>query len=327
MAEHGGWFRMYERVLNDPKVHNVSETDRWRWVECLCIAAMYGDETGRLRSLNDMAFLTRRSENDVETTMERLVNAGLIDRRNGGKTGFYWVVHDWEKWQQPTVSKRKPVEPADRPPAPAHPRETDKTDKTRQDDIERVSARDENPPPQNDVVDLAFERFKKSYPKRDGDQGWKVAQDKFRLAVKKGADPETIIKAADRYRETMRREGNIGERSKFVKHAATWMNQRMWEEHAPPVAKSSTTNGVWHPPENFDDSHGAWANRIRTARDWDAGQGAWSREKWGPAPGEPGCLIPADLLTENDLSRKWRVWEEVAEKMRQSREMIRELNG
>lgn len=302
MAEHGGWFRMYERVLNDPKVHNVSETDRWRWVECLCIAAMYGDETGRLRSMNDMAFLTRRSENDVETTMERLVNAGLIDRRNGGKTGFYWVVHDWEKWQQPAVSKRKPAESVDRPPAPAHPRETDKTDKTRQDEIERVGARDEKQPSQNEVVDLAFERFKKGYPKREGDQSWKVAQDKFRLAVKKGVDPETIIKAADRYREAMRREGNTGERAKFVKQASTWMNQRMWEEYTPAPA----TNGH-SPPLPTDDKH--WLARLSIGRD----RGGWSTPKWGPMPSQEGCVVPSHLLVEGD-GNGWLEWEAMLER-------------
>ena len=314
MADHGGWFKIYERVLNDPKLHEITPEDRWAWVECLCIASIYGDETGRLRSLNGMAFLMRRSENDTEAVLERLVNAGLIDTKAGGKTGSYWCVHDWEKWQGTNALGSR-----------APPRDKTRQDKTRLDNIDSTAEAEKPAKNTSDIVDLAFERFKRAYPKRDGDQGWKVAKDKFALAVRKGTDPETIIAAAEKYRLAMHREGNTGDRAKFVKQAATWMNQRMWEEYSEPSQPKPATNGhATDDPQRFQPKPGqSWEGRLLTARQR-PNTAAWPRTAWGPAPGEPGCLVPPEILTTEDTSRQWPEWSEMVAKERETREMLRE---
>jgi predicted transcriptional regulator len=90
------WFRFYDDALNDPKVQLLSGDDFKAWVNLLCLASK---NEGRLPSIDDMAFALRRSPNDVQTVVERLLNGGLIDRRNGGPNGVHYAPHGWDKRQ------------------------------------------------------------------------------------------------------------------------------------------------------------------------------------------------------------------------------------
>lgn len=90
------WFRMYDELVDDPKVQTLPAEDFRAWVNLLALASKNG---GTLPSFEDIAFRLRRSLNDVETLIERLLNATLIDRRNGGANGVHYAPHGWDKRQ------------------------------------------------------------------------------------------------------------------------------------------------------------------------------------------------------------------------------------
>jgi hypothetical protein len=90
------WFRMYDEILDDPKVQKLPAEDFRAWVNILCLASK---NEGVLPSADDIAFALRRSPNDVVTLLERLLNATLIDKRNGGPNGYHYAPHGWDKRQ------------------------------------------------------------------------------------------------------------------------------------------------------------------------------------------------------------------------------------
>jgi hypothetical protein len=90
------WFRFYEGALDDPKVQTLPGDDFKAWVNILCVASR---ENGTLPNIPALAFMLRMEENACRTLIERLVNGGLIDRRNGGANGVHHAPHGWEKRQ------------------------------------------------------------------------------------------------------------------------------------------------------------------------------------------------------------------------------------
>lgn len=75
----------------------------------------------------------------------------------------------------------------------------------------------------------AFEEFYAAYPKH---VGRKAAVEKWRKAVRDGADPAEIIAGAKRYADERR-----GENPRYTKHPATWLNQGCWEDEAAPPTR------------------------------------------------------------------------------------------
>jgi hypothetical protein len=80
--------------------------------------------------------------------------------------------------------------------------------------------------------------------------------------------------------------------SKFIKYPATWLNADSYldEQDKPKgAAHDATISEPSLGPQSFSNSD--WKHRLRNH--WDKGE--WST-RWGPAPGEFGCLVPAHLL-------------------------------
>jgi hypothetical protein len=76
---------------------------------------------------------------------------------------------------------------------------------------------------------VQFESFKKAYPKRGASNPWKPAGVLFNLWVKRGEDPESIIRAAGAYRaecDTLK----ITATDK-VAQAQTWLRQERWRDY------------------------------------------------------------------------------------------------
>lgn len=87
----------------------------------------------------------------------------------------------------------------------------------------------------------AFEEFWKIYPKREGSNPKKPAQDKFDRLVKSGIAPVTIIEGAVAYGRSLSLQGKLG--TVYVKQAVTWLNQHGWDDHAA-VPDSGLTNSA-----------------------------------------------------------------------------------
>src|SRR5882757_275909 len=95
-AQMSPWFRMYAEILDDPKVQRLSGDDFKGWVNLLCLALR---NDGRLPAMEDVSFSLRRSLDDAVTLLERLRDAGLIDRLSGGADGSHDAPHSWRKRQ------------------------------------------------------------------------------------------------------------------------------------------------------------------------------------------------------------------------------------
>lgn len=69
------WFRMYDEVLDDPKVQRLSGDDFKAWVNILCLASR---NDGALPPASDIGFALRLDAKKTAAIINRLVAAGLI---------------------------------------------------------------------------------------------------------------------------------------------------------------------------------------------------------------------------------------------------------
>lgn len=80
------------------------------------------------------------------------------------------------------------------------------------------------------VEDSKFEEFWKAYPRRDGPNPRKPAEQKFNALAKTGVDPDVMIAGAKQLAAEEARRGKIG--TPYVAQAVTWLNQQRWTDHA-----------------------------------------------------------------------------------------------
>ena len=123
-----------------------------------------------------------------------------------------------------------------------------------------------------------FERFKAAYPKREGSNPWKPAEQKFCALVKAGVDPEKIIQAAQQFARDEAK--NVGTR--FIPMARTWLNQ--WR-FADIEVKAEAP-----PPMDWD------AVCISFKK-----FGRWNRYA-GPDPDSPACRCPREILAKHGIA-------------------------
>jgi len=70
------WFRLYDDILDDPKVQMLSPELFKTWVNLLAVASK---NAGKLPSIQTLAFSLRLSQQDMQSRVEDLITAGLID--------------------------------------------------------------------------------------------------------------------------------------------------------------------------------------------------------------------------------------------------------
>ena len=85
------WFRLYDEVLDDPKVQQLSPPLFKIWINLLCLASRHG---GAFPSIQHVAFALRLSESETEIAFHELKERGLIDVSRSGRKP-----HGWEKRQ------------------------------------------------------------------------------------------------------------------------------------------------------------------------------------------------------------------------------------
>lgn len=123
-----------------------------------------------------------------------------------------------QKIDKRTASKFPPP-----PNSPELPQKTplERKGKGKEEDIS-LGASDDAP------ADDRAEEFWQTYPSRQNHPNpKKPALDKFRLAVKRGADPGAIIAGARQYADYVKATNKDPE---HVAQAVTWINQRRWED-------------------------------------------------------------------------------------------------
>ena len=81
------WFRFYAEALNDPKVQRLDGETFKGWVNLLCLAKTHD---GTLPDTVDIAFGLRKSQAEVETLLQALDDAGLIEQTPNGLSPHNW---------------------------------------------------------------------------------------------------------------------------------------------------------------------------------------------------------------------------------------------
>lgn len=90
------WFRMYDEILDDPKVQLLSGDDFKGWINILCLASR---RDGKLPPVADISFALRETLDAVSTLLGRLLDGGLIERRSGGADGAHYAPYKWNERQ------------------------------------------------------------------------------------------------------------------------------------------------------------------------------------------------------------------------------------
>jgi hypothetical protein len=282
---------------SDPKLRVCSPAARGLWMDMICLmheAEPYGHLLVNRKPPTDtqLGALTGIASSTVRTLLSELEEAGVFSRNRSGVIYSRRMVADAKKAEtarkngqkggNPNLCNNKDFPPSDNPPDNPGVNGGDKTH------IPEARKADKNPPhgpplPNGADGGCGFDRFWTAYPSRgDEPNPPKPARAQFDRLVAAGADPAAIIAGAVGYAEHCRRTGRQGGR--YVMKAATFLEDGVFEQFA---AKPRGVPDAASPAE--------WRQRLA---DWAArGRRLWPK-CYGPAPGEPDCWIPAEIVAE-----------------------------
>ena len=221
------WFRMYECLLDDPKVQKLDPVLFKTWVNLLCLASR---NDGVIPSIEDVAFSLRVEDDVARVRLNDLFDKGLLDTDDADN----YTPHNWNARQ---YKSDKDVTAAERQ---RRKRDRDK-DVTR--DVtdmsqppEQIQSRADTeqkektlvvPSATTTVENFDFDEFWKAYPPRLGDRGRKAALKAYKSAIKRASKP-TILKGVQAYAAFCASEEKLN--TPYVKLAASWLNQDGWTE-------------------------------------------------------------------------------------------------
>jgi len=262
-------------------------------MDMLCIAAE-ADPIGTMTwngeplSVADIARMTGGEVTEVATLLNELDRNGVLSRDRNGTIYNRRMVREAKKARtaqkngklggNPSLRKDREIPPSDNP--------SDNPEVKAGDKPHIPEARDKKELFR--AIDEWFDKFWKAYPSRGkAANPRKPAYEKFRRLVIAGSDPAAIVSAASQFAAD-----RSGEDPRFTPQASRWLNEERWRDFG------SASNGV-------DASDDDWRKRLAYARQ----NRRWSRAKWCPAPGEPGCRVPEHLIEPGD-GTGWAEWGE-----------------
>jgi hypothetical protein len=92
---YGHWFRVYDEILDDPKIVGLPENICWTWIKVLAVARRYG---GVLPASAELAIVLRLNERETKKRIDILIKAGLLDGIDG-PDGPALTPHGWQTRQ------------------------------------------------------------------------------------------------------------------------------------------------------------------------------------------------------------------------------------
>ena len=207
------WFRLYDEVLNDPKVQRLAGDTFKFWINVLCIASKHG---GVLPSIEDMAFELRVSISVCTSEISVLKQAGLID---GDKR---LRPHGWDKRQYKSDTSTERVkrfrERSSNVAVTVDETGPDTDTETDTDTEKKERKNKQKERKSRSASSAEFDLFWNSYPKKVGrgaaEKAWQKA-----IAV---SSVEEIVRVVQVY--------PWGEDKQFIPHPATWLNQKRWQD-------------------------------------------------------------------------------------------------
>jgi hypothetical protein len=210
----------------------------WRVLTCI---AKHANGSGEAwPSMATIASATGIRREDVPRVIRHLEALGFVRTKHGGGSAVnvYTVIFDSDGVSAPertgvgniadTVSAATPTGcPQIRTSGVRT--VADQTDKNRPINRHTSRKRSDACPSLDKSANDDFEQFWRVYPHRGGHPDpKKPAREKFVAAVKRGVDPQLIIRAARNYGEAMRCNGTAGQ---FIKTAEVWLNKASWEQY------------------------------------------------------------------------------------------------
>lgn len=220
------WFRFYDSVLDDPKVQRLADHLFRGWVNVLCLASKNG---GSLPSIPDIAFALRIPEDQADSLVQALLDAGLLE-----DDGDELVVHNWSERQfldrtnaqrQKRFRERQKAKTdvkIDRNAVTNASRNVTITPQDTETETETDTDTEKNNIRSLKLADSSFAEFWKLYPRRIG----KGAAEKSWQKAVKVAPVDVILAGARNY--------VWPKDPQFIPHPATWLNQHRWKDEPPP---------------------------------------------------------------------------------------------
>ena len=221
------WFRFYHEALDDPKVQTLDAETFRDWVNLLCLCCRMDGELPK--TVEQIAFVLRRSPDACLTVLSRLADAGLLDKRNGGPNGMHYAIHAWDKRQYKSDTSTDRVKRY-------RERSKDVTETVTvtppDTETETEKKRKNTPLPPSrgsDGFDLFWEAYPRKVSKGAAAKAWKAA-------IKK-ASADEIVGGVKRFK--------FSDDPQFIPHPATWLNAERWADEA---AKPAPYVPTYRPP-------------------------------------------------------------------------------
>ena len=78
------WFRLYDEIIDNPKILTLNEDLRWWYIAILCIINRLNRESGRLPDIRNVSLFLRQNREAVETIIDKLVEVKLLQKDKHG---------------------------------------------------------------------------------------------------------------------------------------------------------------------------------------------------------------------------------------------------
>lgn len=292
------WFKFFPTDWrSDPALRMCSMAARGLWMEMICVmheAVPRGTLIVNGSPVNErqVSVLAGISFKETVALLSELEATGVFSRDDNGTIFSRRMRRDEEKAARDKANGKAGGNPhlkGVNPPLNGHANPpvngNHKVTYNEEDKAQKLEARGKKERTSLRSGDPVFEKFWSTYPRRKGANPSKPAQDRFLAAVRSGADPDAIIAAAARYASELSAQGKIG--TEFVAQAATWLNQRRWQDYDQPT-DAAISIGTKHWIALDSPEWSAWSKHRGRPFPLDTKGGWLAPSQWPPAEGAAG---------------------------------------
>jgi hypothetical protein len=278
------WFRLYESLVDDPKVQRLPDRLFKALINVWCIASA---NDGVLPDIETIAFKLRTKPQQAHKLLGELRSAGLLDDDEDAPGTVR--PHNWNGRQfktdvtDPTAAERMRKYRNNKrngatgsgvtnPVTVTHP-ETDTEQREETTSLRSVAKK---------ATRLAAD--------------WRPTPEERAFARSQGLSDQDLDREADRFRDFwLGKPGKDGTKADWP---ATWRN---W------IRRACEMRGISPAANGKDATEDDWRKRLAFARQ----QRKWASSRWGPMPNEPGCLVPVSMVELTD-GAGWAEWGEAS---------------
>ncbi len=98
------WLRLYDDVLDDPKVQQLPPPLFKHWINLLCLASKT-EPRGTLPCSDDVAFRLRLTSSATRTMLDQLFQRGLLDWDRAAER---YTLHGWNNHAEVRAGRKRP---------------------------------------------------------------------------------------------------------------------------------------------------------------------------------------------------------------------------